>query len=86
MTTALPKLRVKTAHSEYLIDQNEGTLTRTRQHELASDLSTWGIGDAVAVPYREIMSDLTVGERLLVSYESGAYTQSTPIVSIEEVQ
>jgi hypothetical protein len=82
MTTTLPVLRVKTKHSEYLIDQNAGTVTRKRVHE---DAANFGSFLSEPEPYREIFSELRVGGNLVITYQSGSYSVSTPIQSIEEV-
>lgn len=82
MTATLPVLRVRTKHSEYLIDQNAGTVTRKRVHSDASDFGSFLIE---AEPYDEIRSTLEVGENLVITYRSGAFSISTPIQSIEEV-
>ena len=82
MTTALPVLRVKTKHSEYLIDQNAGTVTRKRVHDEASDFGTFL---SEPEPYNEIASSVEVGGRLAIAYRSGNWSVSTTIESIEEV-
>jgi len=82
MTTTLPVLRIKTKHSEYLIDQNAGTVTRKRVHDNAADLGTF-LDEPE--PYREVMSTLKVGGNLTIIYKSGAWSVSTAIQSIEEV-
>jgi len=82
MTTTLPVLRVKTKHSEYLIDQNAGTVTRRQVHP---DASNFGTFLSEPEPYREVMSTLKVGGNLTIIYKSGAWSVSTAIQSIEEV-
>lgn len=81
----LPILRVKTAHSEYVIDQNAGTYTRTRVHEHANDLSAFGVEDAKPIQYRKIQSALEVGEPVIIIHHDGSWVRSTPIQSVEEV-
>lgn len=81
---SLPILHITTAHSQYVIDQNAGTYTRTRVHQDASDLSVWGIGDK-PVPYAEIMSTLEPGNLVVITHSDGTWIRSTPIQSIEEV-
>jgi len=82
VSATLPVLRVKTKHSEYLIDQNAGTVTRKRVHDDASDFGTFL---SEPEPYDEIMSDLYEGGILKIAYRSGSWSVSTEIQSIEEV-
>lgn len=79
--STLPTLRVTTKHSEYVIDQEAGTVTRTRVHDDASD---FGDRNPVAKPYFDIRSELTVGNYLFIEYQDGSWTQSTPITAIKE--
>lgn len=87
MTATLPKLKVRTAHSEYLIDQNAGTFARTRVHDDATRLATFGLsadaGEAVA--YDKIVSPLEEGTSLVITLPDGSWVRSTAIQSVEEV-
>lgn len=86
MTALLPVLKIKTNHSEYLIDQNKGTFTRTRQYEHASELSGWGIPDAgEEKEYADISLSLEPGGHLIITFENGTFLISTGIVSVEEL-
>lgn len=78
----MPVLRVRTNHSEYLIDQENGTVTRTSHHEDANDLSEFGLqGDPK--PYQEAA---IVENRLCVTYADGTWSVSTSVQSVEEIQ
>lgn len=85
MEPTLPLLRVKTRHSEYLIDQAAGTYVRTRVHEDASDLSNWGVVSGEPVAYRELMSSLEPGGALCIVHSDGTFVRSTAIVSVERI-
>jgi hypothetical protein len=84
MTVTLPILRVKTRHSEYLIDQNAGTVSRRPVHEDANR----NLADYVDehTPYEEISLDSAwYPGSLMVTYPNGTYSVSTEIESVEEL-
>ena len=80
--STLPLLRVKTNHSEYIIDQNAGTYSRRAVHDDASHLYNRSAGEVRL--YVEAYG-LAVGEQIYLVEPSGAWVRSTPVVSIEEV-
>lgn len=81
--TALPLLRVKTQHSEYVIDQNNGTYTRTPQHERAADLSYAGHVAGEPREYTKVLSGLEPGEPLIIVEPDGSWVRSTLVASVE---
>jgi hypothetical protein len=85
--TALPKLRVKTRHSQYEIDQEAGTVLRSRVDERAADLSHLGFDDATPKQYRKLyLGNFPARpDSLVVVYADDTYTISTTIESVEEL-
>ena len=91
--TVLPILKVRTAHSLYLIDQNEGTVIRTRVHDDASDLAPF-VPEGTPKPYQTAAIVNKAGEpvpfgtggHLIVAYEDGSLSVSTEVQSVEELQ
>ncbi len=82
----IPKMRVKTAHSEYVIDQNAGTYTRTRVHEKANDLSHAGIHDGEPIEYHKIYAGPAVGSSLVIVHPDGTWVTSTIVQSVESLE
>lgn len=80
--STLPVLKVRTNHSEYLIDQNAGTVTRTPHHADASDLSAHGLQGEP----KEYTEAAVMDNRLIVTYPDGTYSCSTTVESVEEVE
>lgn len=83
--TALPILKIETAHSRYVIDQNEGKFKRTPVHKDANDLSYGGVLAGEWQDYGEILAEPTVGGRLAIFLPDGQLLRSTEVQSIEEV-
>lgn len=79
--STLPVLRVKTLHSEYIIDQNAGKFSRRTVHDKANPIHGFSDGDLRS--YDKIVN-LEVGESMRVIF-GDAWIRSTPIESIEEV-
>lgn len=78
-TVTLPVLRVTTEHSEYLIDQNAGTVQRKAVHEKATDFH----GELEQpTPYTDILLD-GPGSSLIVYYANGLHSRSTAVREIE---
>ncbi len=81
--TALPLLLVRTAHSEYLIDQEAGRFSRTTTHKDANPID--GFSAAEWHDYSEIYSGLTAGQRLVIVLPNGEWLRSTLVQAIAEV-
>lgn len=81
--STLPILKVRTNHSEYLIDQNAGTYSRTTVHEDANHIYNRSAGEWR--DYDDIHGP-TVGWPLVIIEPGGAWLRSTEVVSIEEVE
>lgn len=80
MTATLPVLKVKTNHSEYVIDQNAGTFSRRTVHEHSNFVNDLGATNA----YVELYGP-KVGESLVIYLPEGHLLRSTTVQSIEEV-
>lgn len=78
----IPLIKVETAHSRYVIDQNAGTYTRTRVHDDANNLAYWGVEDGVPVEYRDIVSTLEPGGQVVIVHHDGSWVRSTAIQSV----
>lgn len=80
----LPVLKIRTNHSEYLIDQNAGRFSRRTIHELANPIA--GHSEGEWHDYTEVYSGMEAGEPLIIMFGNGEWIRSTIVQSIEEVE
>lgn len=81
---SLPILKVRTNHSEYLIDQNAGKFARRTVHEHANPIP--GFSQEEWHEYHEVYSGVEIGQPLIITMPDGGWIRSTLVQSVEEVE
>jgi hypothetical protein len=76
-------LRVRTHHSDYVIDTEGQRFSRQTRHEDANPIPSLSTGEMV--PFARIRPP-EVGESLLLILTDGRWLHSTPVESVEEVE
>lgn len=82
--SSLPVLKVRTNHSEYLIDQNAGRFCRKTVSENANPIEGYSGGEWH--DYQKVYSGLEAGEPLIIVKLDGSWVRSTIVQDIEEVE
>lgn len=77
----LPTLRIRTNHSEYLVNQNTGQFSRRTAHEHANEITDFSAGEWH--DYSDLYYE--IGAPLVVILPNGYGIRSTLVQSVEEI-
>jgi hypothetical protein len=77
----LPILRIRTNHSEYLVNQNTGEFSRRTVHESANSIPNLSSGEWH--PYSDLYYE--IGAPLVIVQANGFGLRSTRVQSVEEI-